>query len=151
MREEEALRQLGAAQRLVREAVEKRDRLTQQKTQSLQRREQLGEKVTFSVSFITEDLFLAGTKQKLMQAETAIKRAERGVEKALQFYLHAKRQLMVIEKLRERDFSNFKISELKRELKQMDDLYVMRSALSGLAESQSILGTESQSKEEASE
>jgi len=151
MREEEALRQLGAAQRAVRDAVEKRDRLIHQKNQSLLRREQLGANPTFSVSFITEELFLAGTKQKLIQAETLIKKAERGVEKALEFYLHAKRQLMMIEKLRERDLSNFRFSEIKRELKQMDDLYVMRSALTGLAESQSTLGVEDHQKDGGAE
>jgi flagellar export protein FliJ len=132
MREDEALRLLGTAQRAHRDAIARKEKLLSDREASLLRRELLGSQITHAPAFVTEELYLAGLKQKVMQADHAVTRAARGVEKALQAYLHAKRQLMIIEKLKERDLQSFKLSEAKRELKEMNDLYVMRSSLQTL-------------------
>jgi flagellar export protein FliJ len=64
-----------------------------------------------------------------MQADQAITRAKRGLEKALRFYIQARRQLRMMEVLREKEYAEYRQHLLKLEKKEMDDLSIMRARL----------------------
>jgi flagellar FliJ protein len=76
-----------------------------------------------------ESDFIAGQKIRIVQAEVAIQRSKRAVEKALRNYLHAKRQTRVIEMIREKRFAEYKLERAKHLQKEMDDVSTMRNRL----------------------
>jgi flagellar biosynthesis chaperone FliJ len=105
-REREALRLLGEAQRGLERAKEHQAALYRRLTEALKSRESTSEKLASaqseSVSALLQSMgaFISGQKVRIAQAEHAILRERRKVEKALRIYLLAKRQLKVIETLR---------------------------------------------------
>ncbi len=126
-REEEALRALAAAQRAHRAQVVRKERLVTELGDSLERREALGREAVPVSAFATEYDFIVGTKVRIIQADQAIRRAVKSVEKALRAYLVAKKQTRTIEVLRERAYGDWRRDCLKRENRELDDLYVMRA------------------------
>ena len=139
--EDEALRVLAVAQQAFNAAKEHRNSLEKEMVTSLIRREGLGKESVGIVVFQLENDFIKGTKVRILQAENAIKKASRGVEKALRGYLHARRQMKMIEVLREKALADFKREAAKKEQKDLDDLYVMRAHLSHSEYSESDLET----------
>lgn len=128
-REDEALRLLSIAQGIFKAAQDHKARLQGGLSASLVRRENLADQTIGVLSFQLENDFISGTKQRIIQADQAILRAKRGVEKALRIYLQSRRQTRMIEMLREKAFAEFKIARNKYEQKQSDDLSVMRARL----------------------
>jgi flagellar FliJ protein len=126
-REQEALVALGAAQRVYQEAQGHKRSLQNQLQDSLGRREKLGEQAIGIVAFRTEQDFITGTKQRIIQADQAIVRASRGVEKALRAYIATRRQSRMIEVLEDKARLEFKAEQNRKEQKQMDEFNIMRS------------------------
>ncbi len=128
-REEDALRLLGAAQRALQLEIKRKQDLLDALNRSLLRRELLGEIPTGPNEFHVEQDFIGGTKQRIIQADHAISRAHRGVEKALRVYLLSRRQVRVLELLYDRDFAAYKHEARRRENREADDLNIMRRRL----------------------
>ena len=131
--EDEALRLLAQAQRVFQAALDHKAGLLERLRLSLERRETLGEagkEAVPATPFRLENAFIAGTKQRIIQADQAILRARRGVEKALRGFLHARRQTRIVESIREKDFAEYRKALQQREQKELDDLYVMRARMS---------------------
>jgi flagellar FliJ protein len=127
--EEHALRALGAAQRVHRAEVERKEGLVSELEAALVRRESLGIEPVGPAAFRLEQDFITGTKQRIIQADQAILRATRGVEKALRAYLHAKKQCRMIEVLKEKAYADYRKARTKFEQRQQDDFAVMRARL----------------------
>lgn len=127
LREEEALRALGDAQREHQRVISEKDSLRKELEQSLIRREGLGAAPTPVLAFQLEQEFIAGTRQRLARQEQAIYRARRSVEKALRAYLNARRQTRMLEMLYERHHDEWKRERRKKLEKELDDLTVMRA------------------------
>jgi flagellar export protein FliJ len=130
-RENETLKALADAQRAFQQALSNRAQLGQRLLLSLERRESFGKnrQPLATTPFQLENSFIAGTKQRIIQAEHGIQRARRGVEKALRAYLHARRQTKIIESIRDKDYAEYRKAMAKKEQKELDDLYVMRARL----------------------
>jgi len=128
-REEEALRALGAAQRVYQAALADKARLLADLEAALIRRENLGKDAIDILPFQLEEEFINGTKHRIVHADRCIVRASRGVEKALRVYLHARRQTRMMETLYDKNHAEFRKAEGKREQKMMDDLSIMRERL----------------------
>ncbi len=133
-REESALRAFGEAQNKLRNAMNEKLALEGQLNESLLRRELLAQGSVSVVAYQTENDFIIGLKQRIIQAGNFITRCQRGVEKALRAYLLARRQTRAIEILREKDHQEFKLKLKKREEKELNDLYTMRSQLESLTQ-----------------
>lgn len=129
MREEDALRALGNAQRAYQEELSNKSRLLSTLERSLRRREELGGDAVPALAFQLEEEYIRGTKQRLVRADQAILRASRNVEKALRAYLNARKQSRAIEVLREKAYEEYRRERAKLEQKRLDDLTVMRLRL----------------------
>ncbi len=129
--EESALRALGAAQRAHQEELRKKEKVAKDLSNALLRRENLGTESTRTpidiLPFRMENEFITGLKQRLIQADHAIMRASRGVEKALRAFLIARRKTRMMETLYERDLAEFRRERAKYEQHQLDDLNIMRA------------------------
>jgi flagellar export protein FliJ len=128
-REQDALTALGAAQRGYQQALNHKQQLQGQLREALERREGLGRTATPVLSFQLEQAFINGTKQRIVQADQAIVRASRVVEKSLRAYLTARKQTRMIEVLEEKEYAEFRRSVAKKEQKELDELMIMRSRL----------------------
>ncbi|MGZ3707781.1 MAG: flagellar export protein FliJ [Bdellovibrionota bacterium] len=128
-KEGETLRGLAAAQRMHQLEVMRKNALLETLAQSLLRREGLGVQAVGPEMFALEQDFIVGTKQRIIQADHAIARAGRGVEKALRAYLYARRQTKMIETLYDKDYSQYRRDAAKAEQKSLDDLMIMRNRL----------------------
>lgn len=140
--EDQALRVFAQAQQGVQAAVHHKERLLGELNDTLLRREALGSRPTSGLSFQLETEFITGIKQRIVQADQAIVRANRALQKAMAGYLFARREKKIIETLREKQLHNFKAEQKKREQKELDDLYLMRARMSQLLSIQD--GEESQ-------
>ncbi|MCC7441682.1 MAG: flagellar export protein FliJ [Bdellovibrionales bacterium] len=130
-KEQDALRLFGEAQGLLKAEIERREQLEFDLASALSRREALGETAVSPILFRTEEDFITGTKARIIQAQHAIERARRRVERAMMGYLVARRELLKVERLREKATADFKREQSKLEQKRLDDLYVMRARLNG--------------------
>lgn len=130
IREDEALRAFGLAQRGLAAAEARKVELQQELSAAMSRFERMGNAAAVPASFFgVENSLVVGHRQRLIQQEQAITRARRGVEKALRAYILARRQTRIIERLKERDLEDFKRERTKREQKTIDDQVSMRFGL----------------------
>lgn len=129
-KEQEALKTLGSAQQAHASAVQHKFSILEKMAVSLQRREELASESAATVlSYQIETIFIEGSRHRLILAEQSIIRAKRNVEKALRVYLYARRQLRMIENLREKAFLEFKKEMNKREQKQIDEINTLRAKM----------------------
>jgi flagellar export protein FliJ len=129
IREREFLRQLSRTQRAYQEELNKKSQLLLLLEKSFGRRENLGRVTADIVSFYLEDNFVLGTRQRILQADQAILRASKAVERAMQTYLLAKRQSKIIETLLEKAQKEHRLALKKKEEKELDELITMRHGL----------------------
>lgn len=129
IKEKETHRELAKTQDLLRTFRTHKETLIQDLKQALIRRENLGKDPISVVVFQTEEDFIRGTKQRIIQADQAILRASRSVEKAMKKFLEARRQLRMLEVLREKEKAHHRDERRKYEQKNLDDLYTMRFRL----------------------
>jgi len=129
LKEQECVRVLALAQTRYQQALQFKIQLSNELEDSLVRREKLGETATTVMAFLMENDFIAGHKQRIIQADQFILRARKNVEKCLREFLSAKKETRVIEKLRENAFEEFKQEVQKHEQKELEELYVMRARL----------------------
>lgn len=139
VKEQEALRGLAHAQSKFQVALNHKVELLGELEKSLIRREGLGTiKAAPALDFQMETAFISGTKQRIIQADQAILRAKKFVEKALRELLVARRALRTIETLREKAYEEFKREMRKREQKALEDIYVGRSNRALISDIQEI-------------
>jgi flagellar export protein FliJ len=130
IREDEALRLLGQAQKQVQLAQDKKVSLERELASAMLRRERLGIAGAVPAAlFAVETDYINGHRQRIIWQDQAIVRAKRGAEKALRAYLLARRHTHVIERLKERDLEQFKRERAKLEQKNLDDITSMRMNL----------------------
>lgn len=124
--EQEALRGLAAAQAKYHEALDAKRKLWDDNERALARRDELAKTAQPVLAYQIENEFIFGNRQRFVQADQAILRARKFVEKALREVILAKRAVRAIELLREKAFAEYKVALRKREQKEMEEVYVSR-------------------------
>ncbi len=76
--------------------------------------------------FALEYLFKKGADTRLLQAERALVRSERSVEKALLFYAECRKRTRAVELLKEKKLRQYQKQRSLWEQKQMDEMALMR-------------------------
>ncbi len=127
LKEKEALRVLAEAQRLREVEMRKKNKILDQIHNGLSRRELLGLETTTPVHFQIEEEFIVGNKYRLLFADQAIFRAQKKINKAMGLYIKAKKDLKIIEKLKERELYRHNEEVRIKENREMDDLNIMRA------------------------
>lgn len=127
LKEQECMRALAQAQSRYHQALAFKMSLLESLEKTLIRREELSSAPQSILAYQVENEFIVGTKSRIEQADRFILKAKKQVEKMLKEFLHARKQTRVIEILRENAFTEFKKELRKKENKELEDLYVMRS------------------------
>lgn len=126
-RENETLRVLSEAQKAYQETLRNKQHWQLELSKALKRGNLLGEKQLSIVEYTTEQSYIQGVKQKIIQSDQAIMRANKTVEKALRSYLHARKQIKAVETLHEHAYEEFRKEQSKKEQKEIEDLNIIRS------------------------
>lgn len=129
IREEEALRALAFQEMKYQYEINKKKKLTSDFNHALERREDLGKTPIGISAFKIEQDLISGLKQRLTQADYAIFRALKNVEKARLIFSAAKSRSKMMESLYEKAYSEYKKEADRQELKAMDELNLMRFRL----------------------
>ncbi len=128
-KENESLRNLASKQEIYQAELKRKEYLVTEYRSALERREQLANAPVKISAFLAEQDYISGTKQWILQADHAILRANRSVEKALKAYLFAKRQTRMIEIIYDHAYQDYKKQLIKQENNELDDLMIMRHRL----------------------
>lgn len=123
------MRALALAQTKYQETLRAKLALIQDNEQALQRRQSLAQTAQPVLAYQLETEFIVGNKQRMIQADQAIFRARKFVERALRDVILAKRALKAIEILREKAYLEFKTALRKKEQKDLEEIYVSRASI----------------------
>jgi flagellar export protein FliJ len=129
LREDEAMRALGAAQRAHTAVIAEKTELLAKLEEALVRREGLGAVSASKCDFQLEQDFINGQKSRVVRQDQLIIRAQRSVEKAFRTSLGARRQTEMMERLRERHYGEFRVTRARKEQKELEDVVMMRAPL----------------------
>jgi flagellar FliJ protein len=127
-KEQDALRVLGRARQELQLILARKSQLESTLADALLRREELANSSVTPDEFAVIESFITGTKICVRQAEQQSARALRVVERATRGYMHARRDCMVIDTIRENDLQEYRKEKSREEMKEMDDLSSIRVA-----------------------
>lgn len=127
--EDEALKQLGVAQRARAHEISRKEKIVTAIAKAYARIHSIGDvkaELQGAEAFRVEQDFIAGSKVRSLQADHAILRANRAVDRAMRQFLAARRRTRMIEILRDKDVEEFKKARSKKEARDMDELTILR-------------------------
>jgi len=127
-KEQDALQILGRARQELQLILARKSQFESTLADALLRRERLANSSVTADEFAVLEQFIAGTKHRIRQTEQQAARALRVVERATRGYMHARRDCMVIETIRENDLQEHRKERSRAEMKEMDDLSSIRAA-----------------------
>lgn len=124
-KEQEALRVLTQIQSEKMKATQKREKLSEDLNRGLEQRSDLANHGASSDLFRTWEDFVVGTRIRIRNTDQYLQKISKILARAMQGYLSAKREFETYEKIRERDYSQFREKLKKLEQKNLDDIYIM--------------------------
>lgn len=128
-KEQKMLEELSHAQKAYQEKIAaKRALLEKKQKMFLQKNELMSRDANINEIRLIED-YIVGLKQQIIRADQAIIRSRRFLDQAMRHYIVARRERMMIDRLKEKALEEFKIEQSRLEQKQLDDLITMRSRL----------------------
>ncbi len=128
-KEQKMLEELSLCQRAYQEKVETKKELLHKKQKSFQRKNELVSRDSSINEIRLVEDYITGLKQQIVRADQAIIRSRRFLEQAMKQYIQARRERMMIERLKEKAFDEFKVEQSRLAQKSLDDLITMRARL----------------------
>ena len=128
-KEQKMLEELSLCQRAYQEKINaKKDLLSKKQSAFLQKNELASRDSSINEIRLAED-YIVGLKQYIIRADQAIIRSRRFLDQAMRQYITARRERMMIDRLKEKAMEEFKIEQSRLEQKGLDDLITMRARL----------------------
>jgi len=123
------LEELSEAQKKYQEKIaEKKSLLSKKQDSFIRKNELVSQDASINDIRLLEE-FIIGLKQHIIRADQAIIRARRFLEQSMRKYVHARRERMMVDRLKETAMAEFKIEQDRLKQKQLDDLITMRARL----------------------
>ncbi|MBS1958652.1 MAG: flagellar export protein FliJ [Bdellovibrionales bacterium] len=128
-KEQKMLEDLAVAQRNYLEKVKaKRELLAKKQDAFVKKNELVSRDASINDIRLLEE-YIIGLKQNIIRADQAIVRSRRFLEQAMRHYIAARKERMMVDKLKEKALEEFKLQEARLEQKRLDDLITMRARL----------------------
>jgi len=128
--EQAALKFFAEAQMALQFQLENKMNILNQIDANLSKKESLASQASTSVeSFHIQQNFINGLKQKVIQADALILKAQKNLRVAFDRFKAARQNKKIIETIKDKDFKNYKKEYLKHENNKLQDLYTMRSKI----------------------
>jgi flagellar FliJ protein len=140
-KEQKMLEELSLCQRAYQEKINAKRELLVRKEEAFTSKNELSSRgASINEVRLAED-FITGIKHRIIRADQAIVRSRRFLDQAMKNYILARRERMMIDRLKEKAFEEFKLARARSEQKALDDLITMRariaSGLPGVEEEES--------------
>lgn len=129
IREDEALRSLALQEKKFQQEINKKQKLVSDLSQAFSRREDLGKTPVGISAFKVEQDCISGLKLRISQADYAIFKAKKNVDRAHSVFTAARTKTRIMETLYEKAHAEYKKEIAKQEQKAMDELVLMRFRL----------------------
>lgn len=128
-KEQKMLEELSVSQKNYQDKINQKKELLNKKQQAfVMKNELISRDAAINEIRLQED-YITGIKHHLVRADQAIIRARRFLEQDMKKYIQARRERMMIDKLKEKALEEFKVEQARLEQKQLDDLITMRARL----------------------
>ncbi len=128
-KEQKMLEELSLCQRVYQEKIRvKRDLLTKKQDTFASKNELVSRDSSINEIRLLED-YIDGLKHQLIRADQAIVRSRRFLDQAMRNYILARRERMMIDRLKEKALEEFKLEQSRLQQKNLDDLITMRTRL----------------------
>jgi flagellar FliJ protein len=128
-KEQKMLEELSLSQRAYQEKITvKKELLAKKQASFLNKNELASRDASINDIRLLED-YIVGLKQHILRADQAIIRSRRFLDQAMRNYILARRERMMIDRLKEKALEEFKVEESRLSQKRLDDLITMRSRL----------------------
>jgi len=129
MKEQKMLEALSESQRAYLEKIELKRGLLAKKQAAFEGKDSLsGSAAPVNEIRLYED-FIEGLKVRIQRADQAIIRARRFLDQAMRHYIQARKDRMMIDRLREKAYEEFRLAQARLEQKRLDDLITMRARM----------------------
>lgn len=128
-KEQKMLEELSISQQKYQEKISEKKVLLNKKQESFIRKNELASRDASINEIRLIEEYIVGLKQSIIRADQAIIRSRRFLEQAMRQYVHARRERMMIDRLKEKALEEFKVEQGRLEQKQLDDLITMRARL----------------------
>lgn len=123
------LEELSVCQAKYQEKISKKKDLLKKKQDSFLAKNELVSRDASINEIKLQEEYIIGIKQQLIRADQEIVRARRFLEQAMRNYVLARRERMMIDRLKEKAIEEFRIEQNQIEQRQLDDLITMRARL----------------------
>ncbi len=128
-KEEKLLKELSLCQATYQEKIQaKKDLLNKKQTAFESKNEMMSRDASINEIRLLEE-YISGIKAHIVRADQAIIRSRRFLDQAMRAYILARRERMMIDRLKEKALEEYKIEESRIAQKNLDDLITMRTRL----------------------
>lgn len=128
-KEQKMLEDLAVAQRnYLAKIEEKRLLLTKKQDAFVKKNELVSRDASVNDVRLIEE-YIVGLKHHIVRADQAIVRSRRFLEQAMRHYIQARKERMMVDKLKDKALEEFKIEQARLEQRRLDDLITMRARL----------------------
>jgi flagellar FliJ protein len=107
---------------------DKRDLLSKKQNAFEKKNELVSRDASINEIRLSED-FITGLNARILKADQAIVRARRFLDQAMRNYINARKERMMIDRLKEKAHEEFKLEQNRLEQRKLDDLITMRARL----------------------
>jgi len=128
-KEQKMLEELSISQKNYQDKINQKKQLLAKKQDAFVRKNEMLSCDAAINDIRLQEEFITGLKHQLVRADQAIIRARRFLEQDMKKYIQARRERMIIDKLKEKALEEFKLEQSRLEQKQLDDLITMRARL----------------------
>lgn len=127
--EDKALQEMALYQSKFQAAIQVKKDLISLRDKTLVAREELSNVSCTPVDYQILHTRLLGIQKEMLRADQSIVRTRRFLEQAIRAYIKARKEKLMIERLQEKAFADWKIEQSKLEQKRIDDMISSRHAV----------------------
>lgn len=128
-KEQKMLEELSRCQRAFQEKIAFKKELLQKKQDAFLAKNELVSRDSIINDIRVMEDYITGLKVQIIRADQAIIRARRFLDQAMRHFVIARRERLMIDRLKEKAMEEFKHEQSRLEQKFFDDLMTMRSRL----------------------
>jgi flagellar FliJ protein len=128
-KEQKMLEELSETQRVYQSKITDKRLLLQKKQEAFEKKNEMASRDSNINEIRLQEDYITGLKARIIRADQAILRARRFLEQAMRLYIQARKERMMMDRLREKALEEFKREQVRLEQKKLDDLITMRARL----------------------
>lgn len=128
-KEQQMLEELSESQRVYQAKIADKKLLLQRKHGAFEQKNEMASRDASINEIRLQEDFITGLKARIIKADQAILRARRFLEQAMRHYIQARKERMMMDRLKEKALEEFKKEQARIEQKKLDDLITMRARL----------------------